>query len=88
MTCPLCDGDTAIEYTTHSKNLLEVRRRRRCLSCRHTFRTMEYYAGTDPDVPAVVRDIDLQLSIFIEQMQHIRDRVRVGAFNKEEVASE
>ena len=85
MPCPSCGGEGSIEFTYKPPTLHEVQRRRKCVSCRRRWRTVEYYAGNDPDVPAIVRDIDVLLAIMIEQMQAIRDRVIVGAYSTEDV---
>lgn len=86
MNCPSCGGDSAIEYSYKPPSLPEVQRRRRCVSCRRTWRTAECYVVNDPDVPAIVRDIDILLATMIEQMQAIRERVTMGAYEKEEAS--
>lgn len=90
MNCPSCGGEGKIEYSNKLNGTLEVQRRRRCVSCRRTWRTVEFYAGNEPDVPAIVRDIDLMLATMIEQMREIRQRVQAGAYsvNEEEVVND
>lgn len=84
MKCPSCGGDGTIAFTYEPPGLPEVQRRRQCRSCRRTWRTAECYVANDPDVPAIVRDIDILLATMIEQMQAIRERVVMGTYNKEE----
>jgi len=78
MCCPTCGGEGQIEWTNRKDMVREVHRRRKCISCRATWRTVEYYAGNEPDVPAVVRDLQLQVAIFIEQLQYIQRRIDAG----------
>ena len=78
MNCPFCGGRGIVEFTQRIDATREVHRRRCCESCRRTWRTVEYYAGNEPDVPAVVRDLQLQLAVFIEQLHHIQQRVQAG----------
>ena len=41
MICPKCGNKTKVIDSRQCRNLLEIRRRRKCLSCKHRFTTRE-----------------------------------------------
>jgi hypothetical protein len=84
MNCPSCGGDSKVDNTINRSTLLEVWRRRICQSCKYTWTTYEHYIGAEPDVPTIVRDLQIELSIFIERLRWLEGRITMGEGQRRE----